>query len=89
MIASILIFGFIFSPEFISAKTLSRSLDYQNQTQRVFLEENEAISFLAIGDWGSRRDHQDEVRNNIVKQHCTGIDLSVQTKLYKVSEVGE
>jgi len=58
---SLLIFGFTFAPEFISAKTLSRSFDYQNQTRRVFLDENEAISFLAIGDWGSRRDHQDEV----------------------------
>jgi len=48
----------------VSAKTLARQ-QYGNATNRLFLDGNTDISFIAIGDWGSRRDHQDEVAKSM------------------------
>jgi len=42
----------------VSAKTLPHK---HSNSSRVFLEDSEDLGFIAIGDWGSRRDHQDEV----------------------------
>ena len=42
----------------VSAKTLPYK---HSNSSRVFLEGSEDLGFIAIGDWGSRRDHQDEV----------------------------
>eukprot|EP00091_Calanus_sinicus_P022564 TRINITY_DN7215_c0_g1_i2.p1 TRINITY_DN7215_c0_g1~~TRINITY_DN7215_c0_g1_i2.p1 ORF type:complete len:162 (-),score=30.23 TRINITY_DN7215_c0_g1_i2:539-1024(-) len=48
----------------ISANTLPRQ-QYGNYTQRLFLDGNDDISFIAIGDWGSRRDRQEQVAKSM------------------------
>jgi len=67
---SILALLLLATPEFILAKTLSSSHHYKNGTKHVSLEENSEISFIAIGDWGSRRDRQDEV-SEAMGQWCS------------------
>jgi len=53
---AVLIFWTLLS--LVSAKTLPH---IYNNSSRVFLEGSSDLGFIAIGDWGSRREHQDEV----------------------------
>ena len=41
-----------------SAKTLPHP---HTNSSKVFIDGSDELGFIAIGDWGSRRDHQDEV----------------------------
>ena len=61
----ILALVFLYIPELILAKTLSPTHHYKNGTKHVSLEGNKEISFIAVGDWGSRRDRQ----NQVLKYH--------------------
>ena len=52
----------LLSPGYITAGT-DPSYGYRYQARTEYLQENEDISFIVIGDWGSRLDDQFEVTN--------------------------
>ena len=46
---------------FTSAKTLPNPDKITNGTRRIVLEGEEEVSFIAVGDWGSRHHQQSDV----------------------------
>ena len=46
-----------------SAKKEKKKYYYMNQTQNIHLKDQEEISFIVIGDWGSGKDNQTEVNS--------------------------